>query len=68
SKNSKETYYDLLEISEKASQVQIKAAYYRLSKKYHPDTSSELDSRYKFARLNEAYKTLSNVKHRRNYD
>ena len=60
-------YYDVLEVSPQSSQTQIKSAYYRLSKKYHPDvaTTSSAD---KFARLSAAYEVLSNPRNRQQYD
>ena len=65
---SAKSYYDVLEVTPSASQAQIKAAYYRLSKKYHPDTSEEIDSKHKFARLADAYEVLGNRKNRSLYD
>lgn len=60
-------YYDVLEVSPHASQNQIKAAYYRLSKKYHPDVATASSSE-KFANLSAAYEVLSNPRNRRQYD
>jgi DnaJ family protein C protein 30 len=63
-------YYDILEVSPKASQSQIKAAYYRLSKQYHPDvsTSSTAEAKDKFTTLSAAYEVLSNPRSRNQYD
>jgi DnaJ homolog subfamily C member 30 len=63
-------YYDILEVSPKASQSQIKAAYYRLSKKYHPDvaTSSTAEAKDKFTKLSAAYEVLNNPRSRNQYD
>jgi DnaJ family protein C protein 30 len=63
-------YYDVLEVSPKASQSQIKAAYYRLSKKYHPDvaTTSTAEAKDKFTTLSAAYEVLSNPRSRNQYD
>jgi len=49
------SYYDMMELTPKATQKQIKAAYYRLSKKFHPDVNDEPDAKEKFAMLAEAY-------------
>lgn len=66
--HSSQTLYDLLKISPTASQSQIKAAYFRLSKKYHPDVNKEADARHIFNRIAEAYKVLSNTGQRAEYD
>ena len=65
---SSQTLYDLLKISPKASQSQIKAAYFRLSKQYHPDVNKDADAKYTFNRISEAYKVLSNTGQRTDYD
>jgi DnaJ family protein C protein 30 len=63
------SYYDILELTPHASQTQIKSAYYRLSKKYHPDVASEQhDAKEKFAKLSMAYEVLGNPRTRRLYD
>ena len=61
------SYYDVLEVSPKASQTQIKAAYYRLSKQYHPDVNNS-SSAEKFANISSAYEVLRNPRNRRQYD
>jgi len=61
-------YYDMLETTPKASQKQIKAAYYRLSKKYHPDVNKSSDAQEKFAMIAEAYEVLGNRRTRSLYD
>src|SRR6218665_264554 len=65
---SPSSYYDLLEVTPKASSAKIKAAYYRLSKKYHPDVNKESGAKNKFAMLSEAYEILGNKKNRALYD
>ncbi|XP_048737615.2 dnaJ homolog subfamily C member 10-like [Ostrea edulis] len=62
------TYYQILEVSQEATDEEIKAAYKRLSKKYHPDTSSEINAHEKFIAVNEAFTTLSKPFSRRDYD
>ena len=64
----KKNYYDVLETTPKASSKQIKASYYRLSKKFHPDLNKSSDAQAKFAEISEAYEVLGNKKHRYNYD
>lgn len=62
------TYYDILGVSRDATQAQIKAAYRKLAKKYHPDSStgSEEDKR-RFQEIQEAYSVLSDPKRRETY-
>lgn len=62
------SFYDALEVTPKATQTQIKAAYYRLSKMYHPDISESPDAKAKFSTISEAYEVLGNIKARRLYD
>jgi DnaJ domain len=64
------SYYDLLELHPSASAMEIRRAYWELSKRYHPDTT-ELPlsvATPKFQQLNEAYATLSNPARRSDYD
>ncbi len=61
--------YDVLAIAPKATQTQIKAADYKLSKIYHPDLNQgSKDTQEKFAAISEAYSVLGNVTLRRRYD
>lgn len=46
----------------------MKKAYYSLSRLYHPDKNTEVDTTEKFIQLKEAYDTLSNERHRNKYD
>ena len=64
------TYYDTLGLHPAASVIEIRRSYRRLSKKYHPDTTtlSPLVATTKFQRLNEAYATLSSPEKRSLYD
>lgn len=65
----KKNWYRILEISEKATEQEIKAAYRRLAKKYHPDThvndKSYLD---KFNDISAAYQILGDTKKRQAFD
>ena len=64
-----EDYYKLLSIEKDASTEDIKKAYRKLAKKYHPDTNKGCKSaEEKFKQISEAYKTLSDPQKRRNYD
>ncbi len=64
------SYYTLLGLHPSASALEIRRAYWELSKRYHPDTT-DLPSAIataKFHQLNEAYATLSNPERRLTYD
>jgi curved DNA-binding protein CbpA len=64
------SYYDVLGLHPFASAIEIRRAYWELSKRYHPDTT-ELPlsvATPKFQQLNEAYATLSNPARRSDYD
>lgn len=60
------TLYDILEISRDADLIEIKKAYRRLAKKYHPDITKASSDR--FRQINEAYSVLSNDITRLSYD
>ncbi|KAG6442995.1 dnaJ homolog subfamily C member 30, mitochondrial [Manduca sexta] len=62
------SHYDVLGVTPKATQNDIKSAYYKLSKIYHPDRSSDEDSAKKFRAITEAYEVLGNVSLKRMYD
>jgi len=64
-----EDYYEVLELNNRASQVDIKKAYRRLAKKYHPDSNpGNKDAEERFKKLAEAYKVLSDEKRKVEYD
>lgn len=62
------TYYELLEISEKATTTDVKSAYRRLAKKYHPDLNPAENAKEKFIEIEVAYTCLSNATNRSAYD
>ncbi|MGM0445085.1 MAG: molecular chaperone DnaJ [Bacillota bacterium] len=65
----KKDYYDILGVSKDASQKEIKKAYRKLAKKYHPDMNDgENKSSEKFKEISEAYEILSNPDKRKRYD
>jgi DnaJ-class molecular chaperone len=59
-------FYQVLGVDQKASDAEIKKAFRRLAKQYHPDKSGGDDA--KFKRVNEAYEVLSDRKKRQSYD
>ena len=59
-------YYEILGVSRTASSAQIKAAFYTLSKKYHPDINPKTANL--FRNMNEAYQTLKDPDKRKRYD
>ena len=61
-------YYDRLGVSKDASQDEIKRAYRKMSKKYHPDINKEPGAEEKYKEVQEAYETLSDDQRRAAYD
>lgn len=65
---AKRDYYEVLGLEQGASKDEIKKAYRKLSKKYHPDINQEEGSDEKFKEVAEAYETLSDDDKRAQYD
>jgi DnaJ-class molecular chaperone len=64
-----QNYYELLGISAKAGADEIKSAYRKLARQYHPDvTGGDKESENKFKAITEAYETLSDETKRKRYD
>jgi len=61
-------YYKILGVKKNASQDEIKRAYRKLSRKYHPDISKEKDAEQKFKEVGEAYEVLKDLEKRSAYD
>lgn len=61
-------YYKVLGVSRDASQDDIKKAYRKLARKYHPDVSKEPDAEAKFKEVGEAYEVLRDTDKRAQYD
>ncbi|MFM6958903.1 MAG: DnaJ C-terminal domain-containing protein [Acinetobacter sp.] len=61
-------YYEELGVSRDASADEIKKAYRKLARKYHPDISKETDAEAKMQAINVAYDTLSNPEKKAEYD
>lgn len=60
--------YDTLELSENASSDEIKKAYRRLARKYHPDINKAPEAEEKFKEINAAYEVLSDENKKAQYD
>jgi curved DNA-binding protein len=61
-------YYATLGVDKKANGDEIKKAYRKLARKYHPDVSKEKDAKEKFQDVSEAYETLKDPEKRAAYD
>jgi len=64
----KRDYYDVLGLKKGSSIDEVKRAYKKLAKKYHPDISKEPDAEAKFKEALEAYQVLSDSEKKKNYD
>ena len=61
-------YYEILGVKPDASDADIKRAYRKLARKYHPDVSKESGAEDKIKEVNEAYEALKDAERRREYD
>ena len=65
---SNRDYYEVLGVGRGASDDEIKGAFRKLARQYHPDVSKEPDAEEKFKEVNEAYGVLSDAEKRARYD
>ena len=65
---NKKDYYETLGLDKNATDADIKSAYRKLAKKYHPDISKEENAEQKFKEVQEAYDVLGDENKRRQYD
>ena len=61
-------YYQILGVPRHADEGEIKKAYRKLARKYHPDVNQGADSEEKFKQVNEAYEVLKDADKRQAYD
>ncbi len=65
----KRDYYEVLGVAKSATDADLKSAYRKLAKKYHPDLNKDnKEAEEKFKEVNEAYEVLSNAQKRQKYD
>lgn len=65
---AEKSFYDVLGVSKDATENEIKKAYRKLVRKYHPDVSKAKDADEKIAEINNAYETLRDPEKRAEYD
>src|ERR1700720_44676 len=61
-------YYKIMGVARDATEAQIKQAYRKLARKYHPDVSKEKDAEARFKEVGEAYEVLKSPEKRAAYD
>lgn len=66
--STKRDYYEVLGVQRGAAQDEIKKAFRRLARQYHPDVNKEAGAEAKFKEINEAYEVLSDEQKRAMYD
>ncbi|MFV0274701.1 MAG: molecular chaperone DnaJ [Bacilli bacterium] len=65
---NKRDYYEILGVSKTATEAELKSAFRKLAKQYHPDISKEENAKEKFQEIQEAYAVLSDKTKRNQYD
>ena len=61
-------YYQTLDVGKAATQEEIKKAFRKLARKFHPDINKEANAEEKFKEINEAFEVLGDVEKRAAYD
>ena len=61
-------YYQILGVNRNANNADLKKAYFKMAKEYHPDVNKSEGAKEKFAEINEAYETLGDEGKKRIYD
>lgn len=61
-------YYETLGVKREATEAEIKSAYRKLARKYHPDVNKTKEAEEKFKEINEAYEVLGDKEKRQRYD
>ena len=61
-------YYEIMGVARDATQDEVKRAYRKLARKYHPDVSKESDAEAQFKEVGEAYEVLKDAEKRAAYD
>jgi molecular chaperone DnaJ len=65
---AKRDYYEVLGVSRSSNDAEIKRAYHRLAREYHPDLNKDPDAEARFKEINEAYEVLGDRRKRAEYD
>lgn len=65
---AKRDYYEVLSVSRSSNDAEIKRAYHRLAREYHPDLNKDPDAEARFKEINEAYEVLGERRKRAEYD
>ena len=66
--SAKRDYYEILGVQRNASEDDIKKAFRRLARQYHPDVNKEKSAEARFKEINEAYEVLGDPQKRRAYN
>lgn len=65
---AKKDFYTTLGVSKNATEAELKSAYRRLARQYHPDVNKTPEAEKKFKEISEAYQVLSDPNKRKTYD
>ncbi|MBI2952945.1 MAG: molecular chaperone DnaJ [Chloroflexi bacterium] len=66
--NNKRDYYDVLGVGKGASEDEVRRAFRKLARQYHPDVNQDAGAEARFKEINEAYEVLSDAQKRKAYD